>query len=163
MKQLIVIGIAIVAIILGTTTNNQIFAEQNSANIATSAAAASAGTGAAAAASDSGTGVAVGAAAGVGTDHHFHNHINSDSAAIASASSGSRHGENIFGRGPDESCNFHPNAKKCAPDSDGNCPPGFAHNSKGNCHPSGPCPDGFKRHTDDESGKCFRIHKHHHD
>ena len=59
---------------------------------------------------------------------------------------------------------FHPNADKCKPDKDGNCPPGFSHNDKGNCHPSGPCPEGFFRHTDDESGKCFHkhIHRHHH-
>ena len=64
---------------------------------------------------------------------------------------------------PDASCDFHPNAAKCAPDKDGNCPPGFSHNDKGNCHPSGPCPTGFFRHTDDESGKCFHkhIHRHH--
>jgi hypothetical protein len=64
---------------------------------------------------------------------------------------------------PDASCDFHPNAAKCAPDKDGNCPPGFSHNDKGNCHPSGPCPAGFFRHTDDESGKCFpKHHRHHH-
>lgn len=64
---------------------------------------------------------------------------------------------------PDKSCDFNPNADKCKPDKDGNCPPGFSHNDKGNCHPSGPCPSGFFRHTDDESGKCFPIHKDKHD
>lgn len=63
---------------------------------------------------------------------------------------------------PDASCDFHPNADRCKPDKDGNCPPGFSHNDKGNCHPSGPCPSGFHRVTDDESGTCFsnRDNKH---
>lgn len=61
--------------------------------------------------------------------------------------------------GPDASCDFHPNADKCKPDANGNCPPGFSHNDKGNCHPSGPCPSGFHRVTDDESGTCFPNHK----
>lgn len=56
---------------------------------------------------------------------------------------------------PDFECHFHPNDKHCAPDANGNCPPGFAHNQQGNCHPSGPCPTGFSRHDDDETGTCF--------
>jgi hypothetical protein len=64
---------------------------------------------------------------------------------------------------PDFNCHFHPNDDRCAPDSDGNCPPGFAHNSKGNCHPMGPCPNGFGRHDDDESGKCFPNDHRRHD
>jgi hypothetical protein len=58
---------------------------------------------------------------------------------------------------PDFSCHFHPEAKKCAADKDGNCPGGFASNDHGQCHPVGPCPPGFGRHDDDESGKCFRT------
>jgi hypothetical protein len=65
---------------------------------------------------------------------------------------------------PNKGCNFHPNSDRCAPDNNSNCPSGFAHNDKGNCHPSGKCPSGFSRHTDDESGKCFsnRSHGHNH-
>jgi len=58
--------------------------------------------------------------------------------------------------GPDFSCHFHPEAPKCAADAQGNCPGGFASNDHGQCHPIGPCPPGFGRHDDDESGKCFR-------
>lgn len=66
---------------------------------------------------------------------------------------------------PDKSCAFNPDSPKCAPDSQGNCPPGFGHNVHGNCFPSGPCPKGFGKHTDDETGKCFRnepSHSHSH-
>jgi hypothetical protein len=35
--------------------------------------------------------------------------------------------------GPDESCIFDSTQKKCAPDDQGNCPPGFGHNSKDQC------------------------------
>ena len=61
----------------------------------------------------------------------------------------------IKGQTPDKGCAFHPESPKCMPDKDGNCPSGFSHNSKGNCFPSGPCPGGFGRHDNDESGKCF--------
>lgn len=54
---------------------------------------------------------------------------------------------------------FHPESPKCAPDEHGNCPSGFSHNEKGNCFPSGKCPPGFGRYTDDESGKCFHTPK----
>ncbi len=62
---------------------------------------------------------------------------------------------------PDKSCAFNPDSPKCHPDKDGNCPPGFSHNVHGNCFPSGKCPSGFSRHTDDETGKCFRDHNDH--
>jgi len=64
---------------------------------------------------------------------------------------------------PNRGCNFHPDSDRCKPDNGGNCPSGFAHNEKGNCHPSGKCPSGFSRHTDDESGKCFSNRSHGHD
>jgi len=54
----------------------------------------------------------------------------------------------------DFNCHFHPD--DCKPDVPGECPGGFASNDNGNCHPVGPCPPGFGRHDDDESGKCFR-------
>lgn len=63
---------------------------------------------------------------------------------------------------PDKNCAFHPDSPKCAPDKDGNCPPGFSHNVHGNCFPSGKCPSGFSRHTDDETGKCFSNRNPHH-
>lgn len=56
-------------------------------------------------------------------------------------------------------CAFNPDKlDQCKPDSNGNCPKGFSHNESGNCFPSGPCPTGFFRKTDDESGKCFPDH-----
>lgn len=54
----------------------------------------------------------------------------------------------------DFNCHFHPN--DCKPDVPGQCPGGFSSNDKGNCFPSGPCPPGFGRHDDDESGTCFK-------
>jgi hypothetical protein len=59
--------------------------------------------------------------------------------------------------GPDESCIFDPTQKKCAPDNQGNCPPGFSHNSKDQCFPSHKCPPGFAREDNDESGACKKI------
>ena len=56
----------------------------------------------------------------------------------------------------DFGCHFHPNDDRCKPDVPGQCPGGFASNDKGNCHPIGPCPPGFGRHDNDESGQCFR-------
>jgi hypothetical protein len=53
-------------------------------------------------------------------------------------------------------CYFEPNdAPECVPDSEGNCPDGFAMNEQGNCHPGGKCPDGFERADDDETGTCY--------
>jgi hypothetical protein len=63
---------------------------------------------------------------------------------------------------PDKGCAFHPDSPKCAPDSQGNCPPGFSHNVHGNCFPPGKCPSGFSRHNDDETGKCFSNKSPHH-
>jgi hypothetical protein len=60
--------------------------------------------------------------------------------------------------GPDKDCAFNPDGlDKCKPDKDGNCPPGFSHNESNNCFPTGPCPKGFGRLDDDESGKCVKI------
>lgn len=53
-------------------------------------------------------------------------------------------------------CHFHPNDDRCKPAIPGQCPGGFASNDKGNCHPIGPCPFGFSRHDNDESGQCFK-------
>lgn len=70
------------------------------------------------------------------------------------------HKDKKKGLTPDKSCAFNPDKlEKCKPDENGNCPKGFSHNESGNCFPSGPCPKGFVRHDDDESGKCFPTHK----
>ena len=57
---------------------------------------------------------------------------------------------------PDSGCFFNPNGlAKCKPDINGKCPAGFSANDKGNCFPKGPCPTGYARKDNDESGTCF--------
>jgi hypothetical protein len=57
---------------------------------------------------------------------------------------------------PDSDCFFNPNGlAKCKPDINGKCPAGFSANDKGNCFPKGPCPTGYARKDNDESGTCF--------
>lgn len=57
---------------------------------------------------------------------------------------------------PDSDCFFNPNGlAKCKPDINGKCPSGFSANDKGNCFPKGPCPTGYARKDNDESGTCF--------
>ena len=61
---------------------------------------------------------------------------------------------------PDDSCLFHPEQMKCKPDPiTGKCPPGFSMNVKQHCYPNRPCPNGFERHKDDETGACYPIQK----
>ena len=58
--------------------------------------------------------------------------------------------------GPDDSCLFFPEQKKCEPDpKTGKCPPGFNMNGNGHCFPNKPCPSGFQTHDNDESGTCW--------
>jgi hypothetical protein len=59
---------------------------------------------------------------------------------------------------PDKDCAFNPDdLAKCKPDqTTGKCPSGFSTNDKGNCFPKGPCPTGYTRPDNDESGKCFK-------
>ncbi len=57
----------------------------------------------------------------------------------------------------DESCILDPSQDKCKPDKDGNCPPGFSHNSKDQCFPTHKCPPGFVREDNDESGACKKL------
>jgi hypothetical protein len=58
--------------------------------------------------------------------------------------------------GVDDSCQFFPEQAKCAPDPvTHQCPPGFALNEGEHCHPTGPCPNGFFRQDDDETGSCI--------
>ena len=54
---------------------------------------------------------------------------------------------------PDDDCLFDPSLPKCAPE-DGKCPAGFAMNENGQCYPRKPCPPGFERRDDDETGTC---------
>jgi len=59
---------------------------------------------------------------------------------------------------PDKDCAFNPNGlAKCKPDpTTGKCPSEFSANDKGNCFPKGPCPTGYTRPDNDESGQCFK-------
>jgi hypothetical protein len=59
---------------------------------------------------------------------------------------------------PDKDCAFNPNGlAKCKPDpTTGKCSSGFSANDNGNCFPKGPCPTGYARLDNDESGKCFK-------
>jgi hypothetical protein len=52
-------------------------------------------------------------------------------------------------------CTFNPSDKRCSPDKNGNCPEGFATNDDGQCFPTGPCPNGYHRANDDETGRCI--------
>jgi hypothetical protein len=45
---------------------------------------------------------------------------------------------------------------KCAPE-DGECPDGFLMNSNGQCFPDKPCPTGFEKRDEDETGRCYPI------
>ena len=61
---------------------------------------------------------------------------------------------------PDNSCLFHPEQTKCKPDPiTHKCPQGFSLNVNQHCYPNKPCPKGFERHEDDETGTCYPIHK----
>ena len=51
-------------------------------------------------------------------------------------------------------CAFNPEDKRCTPDPEKGCPPGFGTNKAGQCFPLGPCPSGYHRANDDETGRC---------
>ena len=57
---------------------------------------------------------------------------------------------------PDDDCLFDPSLPKCAP-IDGECPDGFAMNEDGQCYPNKPCPKGYERRDDDETGTCYSV------
>ena len=57
---------------------------------------------------------------------------------------------------PDDDCIYNPSLPKCAP-IDGKCPEGFAMNEAGQCYPRKPCPPGFERRDNDETGACLPI------
>lgn len=57
---------------------------------------------------------------------------------------------------PDDDCLFDPSLPKCAP-VDGECPDGYAMNEDGQCYPDKPCPVGYERRDDDETGTCYSV------
>ena len=52
-----------------------------------------------------------------------------------------------------EECLYDPSLPKCAP-KNGKCLEGFNMNEDGQCYPDKPCPAGYWRADDDESGAC---------
>lgn len=56
---------------------------------------------------------------------------------------------------PDESCDLDVYQLKCIPGLEQECPEGFGNNEDGQCHPTGPCPDGHHYEDEDESGQCY--------
>jgi hypothetical protein len=57
---------------------------------------------------------------------------------------------------PDDDCLFDPALPKCAPIA-GKCPPGFLMNEGAQCFPDKPCPPGFTRLDEDETGACHPV------
>jgi hypothetical protein len=57
---------------------------------------------------------------------------------------------------PDDDCLYDPSLPKCAP-INGVCPEGFNMNEDGQCFPDKPCPPGYARADNDESGACLPI------
>ena len=57
---------------------------------------------------------------------------------------------------PDDDCLFNPSLPKCAPIA-GKCPLGFLMNEKEQCFPDKPCPPGFAKLDEDETGTCYPV------
>ena len=57
---------------------------------------------------------------------------------------------------PDDDCLFDPSLPKCKP-INGKCPEGFNMNEAGQCFPDKPCPPGYARADNDESGACLPL------
>jgi hypothetical protein len=57
---------------------------------------------------------------------------------------------------PDDDCLFDPSLPKCSP-IDGKCPAGFLMNEDEQCFPDKPCPAGFTKYDEDETGACYPI------
>jgi hypothetical protein len=57
---------------------------------------------------------------------------------------------------PDDDCLFNPSLPKCAP-IEGKCPPGFLMNENEQCFPDKPCPAGFTKFDEDETGTCYPL------
>jgi hypothetical protein len=56
----------------------------------------------------------------------------------------------------DDDCLYDPSLPKCAP-INGECPEGFNMNEAGQCYPDKPCPPGYARADNDESGACLPL------
>jgi hypothetical protein len=64
---------------------------------------------------------------------------------------------NVSGRVvPDDDCLFNPSLPKCAP-IEGKCPSGFLMNENEQCFPDKPCPTGFTKLDEDETGTCYPV------
>jgi hypothetical protein len=61
---------------------------------------------------------------------------------------------------PDGDCLFDPSLPKCAP-VDGECPDGYVMNEDGQCYPDKPCPKGYERRDNDETGTCYSVSEKH--
>jgi hypothetical protein len=57
---------------------------------------------------------------------------------------------------PDDDCLYDPSLPKCAP-INGKCPEGFNMNGDGQCYPDKPCPPGYARADNDETGACLPL------
>ena len=57
---------------------------------------------------------------------------------------------------PDDDCLFNPSLPKCAP-IEGKCPLGFLMNENAQCFPDKPCPAGFTKFDEDETGTCYPV------
>lgn len=53
-----------------------------------------------------------------------------------------------------EECLYDPSLPQCVPPIGEKCPEGFNMNEDGQCYPDKPCPPGYWRADDDESGAC---------
>jgi exosporium-targeted protein len=58
---------------------------------------------------------------------------------------------------PYEGCLLDSSLPECTPPPGGDCPPGSLMNEDGQCYPNKPCPPGYERVDDDESGACHPI------
>jgi hypothetical protein len=58
---------------------------------------------------------------------------------------------------PYEGCLLDPTLPECTPPPGGKCPPGTLMNGYGQCYPDKPCPPGYARADDDETGACLPI------
>ena len=57
---------------------------------------------------------------------------------------------------PDDDCLFNPSLPKCVP-IEGKCPSGFLMNENEQCFPDKPCPSGFTKLDEDETGTCYPV------
>jgi hypothetical protein len=57
---------------------------------------------------------------------------------------------------PEDDCLFNPSLPKCVP-VEGKCPSGFLMNENEQCFPDKPCPAGFTKLDEDETGTCYPV------